>query len=100
MYEFKQDIEGYRSELQYSQLQPRNIDPDTIQRKSEGELMRTFEAKSLMGASLDQLAMDQLAREQGEENAMRIRQIATDTHLPVGFVEGHVSDTRPRSDPT
>ena len=92
MSEFKQDIEGYRSELQYSQLQPRNFDPDTILRKSEGELMRTFEAKSLMGASLDQLAMDQLARQQGEENAMRIRQIATDTHLPAGFVEGHVSE--------
>ena len=49
MEEYKQDIEGYRSELQYSQLQPRNIDPDTILWKSEGELMRTFEAKNLMG---------------------------------------------------
>ena len=48
MDEFKQDIEGYRPE----QLQPRNIDPDVILRKSEGELMRSFAAKNLMGASL------------------------------------------------
>ena len=43
MEEFRQTLEGYRPELQYSQLQPRNIDPDTLVRKSEGELMRTFQ---------------------------------------------------------
>ena len=66
--EFQEDVEGYRPELQYSQLQPRGIDPDTLLRKSEGEMMRTFEAKSLLSASLDQLAIDQLRREEGEEN--------------------------------
>ena len=79
--EFAQDVEGYRAELQYSQLQPRNIDPDTLVRKSEGELMRTFGAKSLLGASLDQLAIDQLRLEEGEENARRMRVVATDLHF-------------------
>ena len=60
MEEFQQDLEGYRPELQYSQLQPRNEDPDTIVRNSEGELMKTFEAKSLLSASMDQLALDQI----------------------------------------
>ena len=41
--EFHEDMEGYRPELQYSQLQPRNIDPDTLHRKSEGGLMETFQ---------------------------------------------------------
>ena len=88
--EFQSNLKGYHPELQYSQLQPRNIDPDTIVRKSEGELMRTFQAKSLLSAALDQLAVDQLRREEGEENGMRIRQIATDTHLPFGLVAHHV----------
>ena len=92
MEEFQQDLEGYRPELQYSQLQPRGVDPDTIVRKSEGELMRTFEAKSLLSASMDQLALDQIRREEGEENAMRMRQIATDTHLPEGVVHHHVAE--------
>ena len=90
--EFQSDLKGYHPELQYSQLQPRDIDPDTIVRKSEGELMKTFEAKSLLSASLDQLAVDQLRREEGEENAMRMRQIATDTHLPFGVVTHHVHE--------
>ena len=60
MEEFRQTLEGYRPELQYSQLQPRNIDPDTLVRKSEGELMRTFQAKSLLGATLDQIQIVQL----------------------------------------
>ena len=90
MEEFMSDLEGYRPELQYSQLQPRNIDPDSLQRKSEGELMRTFQAKSLMGAALDQIAMDQMRVQQGKENAMRISQIAEDTHLPYGLVHRHV----------
>ena len=72
MEEFQADLEGYKSELQYSQLQPRNIDPDSLQRKSEGDIMRTFQAKSLMGAALDQISMDQMRVEQGMENAMRI----------------------------
>ena len=63
--EFQSNLKGYHPELQYSQLQPRNIDPDTIVRKSEGELMKTFEAKSLLSAALDQLAVDQLRREEG-----------------------------------
>ena len=54
--------------------------------------MKTFEAKSLLSASLDQLAVDQLRREEGEENGMRMRQIATDTHLPEPFVRGHVHE--------
>ena len=90
--EFQSNLKGYHPELQYSQLQPRNIDPDTIVRKSEGELMKTFEAKSLLSAAMDQLAVDQLRREEGEENGMRIRQIATDTHLPLGFVTHHVHE--------
>ena len=92
MEEFQQDLEGYRPELQYSQLQPRGVDPDTIVRKSDGELMKTFEAKSLLSASMDQLALDQIRREEGEENAMRMRQIATDTHLPEGVVQHHVAE--------
>ena len=60
MEEFRQTLEGYRPELKYSQLQPRNVDTDLILRKSEGELMTTFAAKNLMGASLDQLAMEHL----------------------------------------
>ena len=90
--EFQSDLKGYHPELQYSQLQPRDIDPDTIVRKSEGELMKTFEAKSLLSAAMDQLAVDQLRREEGEENAMRMRQIATDTHLPFGVVTHHVHE--------
>ena len=58
MEEFRSTLEGYRPELQYSQLHPRDIDPDTLLRKSEGELMRTFQAKSLLGAALDQIQMD------------------------------------------
>ena len=92
MEEFRQDMEGYRPELQYSQLQPRGIDPDVILRKSEGQLMRTFEANNLVGSALDELAVDQLRREEGEENAMRMRQIATDAHLPGGVVRGHVAE--------
>ena len=34
MEEFRQDMEGYRPELQYSQLQPRGIDPDVILRNA------------------------------------------------------------------
>ena len=56
--EFQSDLKGYHPELQYSQLQPRDIDPDTIVRKSEGELMKTFEAKSLLSASLDIFVVD------------------------------------------
>ena len=59
MEEFRSTLEGYRPELQYSQLQPRNIDADTLVRKSEGQLMQTFQAKSLMGAALDQIQIDQ-----------------------------------------
>ena len=90
--EFHEDMEGYRPELQYSQLQPRNIDPDALRgRKSEGEIMETFQAKSLMGAALDQIAIDQMKMEQGNENAMRIAQIARDTHLHPTHVHYHVS---------
>ena len=48
---------GYRVELQYEQLMPRDIDPSAIVRKSQGQLMETFQAKSLLSAALDQLAL-------------------------------------------
>ena len=51
---------NYRVDLQYDQLQPRDIDPSAIVRKSEGQLMETFQAKSLLSAALDQLAIDQM----------------------------------------
>ena len=92
MDEFIQTLKGYRPELQYSQLQPRNIDSDTLVRKSEGELMRTFQAKSLLGASLDQIQIDQLRVEQGKENALRMQQISTETHIPRHIVDGHVAE--------
>ena len=88
--EFRNDLKGYHPELQYSQLQPRNIDPDTLVRKSEGELMRTFQAKSLLGASLDLIQLDQLRVEQGKENAMRMDQIATETHTHRTVLDQHV----------
>ena len=56
--------DGYCVELQYDQLHPRDIDPSAILRKSEGQLMETFEARSLMSAALDQLALDQIRQEQ------------------------------------
>ena len=82
--------DGYRVELQYDQLHPRDIDPSAIVRKSEGELMRTYEAKSLLSAAIDQLAMDQMRNEQANENAARMEGIARDTHLPTSIVEHHV----------
>ena len=54
---------NYRVDLQYDQLQPRDIDPSAILRKSEGQLMETFQAKSLLSAALDQLAIDQMRQE-------------------------------------
>ena len=74
--------DGYRVELQFDQLHPRDIDPSAIVRKSEGELTRTYEAKSLLSAAIDQLAMDQMRAEQANENAARMEAIARDTHLP------------------
>ena len=53
--------------------------------------METFQEKSLMGAALDQIAVDQMKVEQGNENAMRIAQIARDTHLHPTHVHYHVS---------
>ena len=52
--------------------------------------MRTFQAKSLLGASLDQIQMDQLRIEQGKENALRMDQIARNIHAPVSHVHCHV----------
>ena len=80
MEEFRANLKGYQPELQCDQLQPRNIDPNSLQRKSEGDIMRTFQPKSLMSAALDQLSIDQLRVAQGMDNALRIAQIARDTH--------------------
>ncbi len=41
---------------------------------------------------MDQLAVGQLRRQGGKENALRMRQIATDTHLPAGLVADRVAE--------
>ena len=81
---------NYRVDLQYDPLMPRDIDPSAILRKSEGQLMETFQAESLLSAALDQLAIDQMRQAQSNENAARIEAIARDTHVPTTLVEAHV----------
>ncbi len=66
--EFSSDVEGYKQELQYRQLHTRDIDPSSLIRKSEGELMKTIEANNLVGTAFDQLQMDQLRTEPANES--------------------------------